>query len=69
MRAIQNKIQRQKNSASLRVSLRSHVIRLVFYGISGQMPLGDDDDDDDDIGSFNTHDDEGNARASTIETD
>ena len=29
------------------------------------MPLGDDDDDDDDIGSFNTHDDEGNARAST----
>ena len=30
------------------------------------MPLGDDDDDDDDdIGSFNTHDDEGNARTST----
>ena len=29
------------------------------------MLLGDDDDDDDDIGSFNTHDDEGNARTST----
>lgn len=44
----------------MRVSLRSHVIRLIFYGISGQLPLGDDDDDD--IGS---HDDEGNARTST----
>ena len=30
------------------------------------MLLGDDDDDDDDdIGSFNTHDVEGNARTST----
>ena len=25
------------------------------------MPLGDDDDDDDDVGSFSSHDHEGNA--------
>ena len=34
------------------------------------MLLGDDDDDDDDdIGSFNTHDVEGNARTSTNRLD